>query len=284
MDELAYSTFERVYLEVVGDLLASLTEEMQREIARHNIEWMPGRTDFHGYFLCSAGRYYRAYRAIVNGGACAVCDVGGFLGVLPVTLARLGVRAAMTETRKYYSDAFEPLFGKIERYGVALIDLDPFTEVAATDQRFDAVLLMAVLEHYPHSYRTIMENVARLLTSGGLLYIEVPNIAYWPKRWALLFGHSPLVAPDVKYESRVPFIGHHNEFSAADLGSLVDLGGFEILNQQYYNYSRFVRHGMEELLWRLNPRGWRENMEDVIFALFPKTRECMSVACRPKVR
>ncbi|HEX8749311.1 MAG TPA: hypothetical protein VF717_19200 [Pyrinomonadaceae bacterium] len=51
----------------------------------------PGLFDFKSYPEASSVRFYRAYRQIrASGESLSVCDVGGFWGVLPLTLKELG--------------------------------------------------------------------------------------------------------------------------------------------------------------------------------------------------
>jgi 2-polyprenyl-3-methyl-5-hydroxy-6-metoxy-1,4-benzoquinol methylase len=117
---------------------------------------------------------------------------------------------------------------------VEIFDYDPFEAEAALDRRFDVVTLMAVLEHYPHSHKILMKYISSLIRPDGKLYIEVPNIAYWPKRVSLLIGRTPLA--DI-YRSDVPFIGHHYEFTITELRELADLSGMKALAEDFYNYT-----------------------------------------------
>jgi 2-polyprenyl-3-methyl-5-hydroxy-6-metoxy-1,4-benzoquinol methylase len=273
--------FASVYLQTLLDLSALWNADMQSEIAQHNIGWVPGRTDFEGYLRCSLVRYEYAMTAIKSVGATSVCDVGGFLGVFPVTLSRLGFDVAMTESPRYYSHAFDAAFERIAAEGVTIIDVDLFNETAGDRQKgFDVVTLMAVLEHYPHSLRTALNNVVQLLSPRGHLYVETPNIAYWPKRWNMLHGQSPLVPATDIFDSAVPFIGHHHEFAPDELEELLRRAGFEPLRQWLFNYSRPRVDTWQKLAWRIRPAGWGENIEDLIFRWWPRTRECVSLLCR----
>ena len=274
------SEFDRVYLQTMNELSATWGAEMQQEIARHNVAWHPDRMNFGEYLRCSLIRYRKAYAALVSIDVRSVCDVGGFLGVFPVTLARMGFDVAMTESRGYYSNAFDAVFEFIAAEGVEIVDLDLFSEPAESlVKRYDAVTLMAVLEHFPHSHRQAMSNVKKLLEASGHLYVEVPNIAFWPKRWRMLFGYSPLVAVEDKFESAVPFIGHHHEFTVEDLASLVKAAGFVPTRQWLFNYSRPRIDSWQKLRWRISPAGWGENIADVIYRLSPECRECISMLC-----
>lgn len=272
MAYVSFQEFDRVYQSVVRAVLEHWTREMQESIALHCHAWGPGLFDFKNYLEASSVRFYKAYRRISERGApLSVCDVGGFWGVLPLTLKELGYEVAMTESLKYYNSSFDALFAFIRSRGVEVFDYDPFEEGAALDEKFDVVTLMAVLEHYPHSHRTLMENVSRLMKPEGMLYIEVPNIAYWPKRVGLLMGRTPLSNLSDVYRSRVPFIGHHHEFTIEELRDLARLSRLRIVEEDFYNYSQGSEPNLKMLL--------RSPFQFMAFLFLKEARECLAVVC-----
>ena len=201
-----------------------------------------------------------------------VCDVGGFWGVFPITLKRLGYQVTLTESLEYYGTAFNELFNYIALQGIRIIDYDPF-KLGPVPGQYDTLTVMAVLEHYPYSLRDFMINMTSMLKSEGNLYIEVPNIAYWPKRMNLLFGRSPLVPLQDIYRSETPFIGHHHEFTISELKALTELSNFEIVKEFYYTYS------VGGDLWK---RLLQSPIETVVQTVWPNTRECLAILCRKK--
>ena len=272
MSPIPYEQFAETYRQAVTDVLAWWTPEMQAELAAHCRGWAPDRFDFGAYLRASTPRYWRPYRAIAErGDAMSVCDVGGFWGVFPVTLKRLGHDVAMTEALKYYSASFDRLFGFLRGEGVRVEDFDPFEDDARPPGAFDALTLMAVVEHYPHSLRTAMRHAKAMMNPGALLYIEAPNIAYWPRRIALLKGRTPLTPVRDIYESRVPFIGHHHEMTLAELHDLADLAGLRIVREHCYNYTPRPLAGVRDLLGR--PFEW------LAYRLSRTTREVLSIEC-----
>jgi hypothetical protein len=179
----------------------------------------------------------------------------------------------MTESLKYYGESFTPLFDQIRKAGVAIRDYDPFSSEGELGKRFDLVTVMAVLEHYPHSLRTFMTNVKPLIADGGRIFIEVPNIAYWPKRTALLMGQTPLASISDIYGSDEPFIGHHHEFTLAEVRELVRLAGLRIVDEETFNYSLADANKLKLLV--------RHPLMSLAFAMAPATRECLAVICEP---
>jgi 2-polyprenyl-3-methyl-5-hydroxy-6-metoxy-1,4-benzoquinol methylase len=270
---VSFSQFDAAYRATLDEIWPHWNETMQAEIARHNVGWSPGKTDFLNYLRLSSTRFYKAYQAAVSVGAGSICDVGAFWGVWPMTAKKLGLRVAMTETLSFYGSSFGPLFEQIRKSGVQLYDIDPFEPHAEVPETFDLVTAMAVIEHYPHSLKTFLENISALTVNGGVIFLDVPNIAYWPKRTALLAGRSPL--SDIKdiYESDVPFIGHHHEFTRAELRDLAHLAHLNIIEEDAYNYSLADANRLKLLI--------RHPAMSAALAFFPNTRECLTMLCRP---
>lgn len=263
--------FRRVYLNSVNDVLRFWTPSMQAEISRHNVGWRKNRTDFGGYLRHSELRYWIAFDVVRRTGPfSSYCDVGGFFGAYPLTLRRLGIDVSMTETLGYYSDSFLPLFAYLRQEGVEIIDHDPFEQEPLAGHCFDVVSAMAVLEHYPHSQRRFLEFMRSVAAPDGRLYIEVPNMAYWPRRWALLQGRTPLAPIEDIYESAVPFIGHHHEFTWDELQRLVALAGLEFIDGECYNYS-FVGPWIKRFI---------SDPLLTLMSMRPSMRECLAVVLR----
>jgi 2-polyprenyl-3-methyl-5-hydroxy-6-metoxy-1,4-benzoquinol methylase len=272
MGLISFQEFDKVYQDSVRAVFEHWTEEMQSLMAQHCHSWSPGLFDFKNYLEASSIRFYKAYRAVAPPGEnLSVCDVGGFWGVLPLTLKELGYKVAMTEALKYYNDSFNALFDFIAGRGVEVIDYDPFEADAALDKQFDVVTLMAVLEHYPHSHKTLMKNLSSIMKPDARLYIEVPNIAYWPKRVGLMLGRTPLADLADIYRSDVPFIGHHHEFTITELRELARLSGLRVLMEDFFNYSPGSQPNIKMLV--------RRPVQFMAFLLLNHARECMAVLC-----
>jgi 2-polyprenyl-3-methyl-5-hydroxy-6-metoxy-1,4-benzoquinol methylase len=244
---------------------------MQSQIARHCIAWAPGRIDFLDYLQLSSVRFYKAYCHLETNGARSLCDIGGFWGVWPMTAKSLGFDVAMTESLKFYGRSFDALFDQIRESGVEIFDYDPFLPGNDLPRQFDLVTAMAVLEHYPHSLNTFMGNTKRMLNTVGKLYLEVPNIAYWPKRTALLMGRTPLPPVEDIYLSEEPFIGHHHEFTMAELHELSRLAGLKVTAEEYFNYTLDRTNTFKLFI--------RYPIMSAAFFLRARTRECIAVLC-----
>lgn len=269
MTVLGFKEFAGLYREELQQVWARWTPEMQSGIARHCRAWSPGRFDFRGYLEASVRRYHIAYRAFAGEPLRTVCDVGGFWGIFPATLARIGYQVTITESLRYYGDSFNALFDHLRARGVRVVDYDPFSP-SPPPLTAELVTVMAVLEHYPHSLRRFMSHITAMMAPEGRLYLEVPNIAYWPKRIDMLLGRSPLASLEEVYESAEPYLGHHREFTRADLRRLAELAGLAVLSERSYTYS--LAGGVARRLL-LRP------LQTLALAVAPDTREVLSALC-----
>jgi 2-polyprenyl-3-methyl-5-hydroxy-6-metoxy-1,4-benzoquinol methylase len=152
------------------------------------------------------------------------------------------------------------------------VDYDPFQPGAVLPRRFEAITVMAVLEHYPHSLQHFMRNILSMLDPQGKIYFDVPNIAFWPKRINLLLrGKTPITDFKEIYLSAVPFIGHHHEFTISEMRDLATLSGLTILKEIFYNYSYRL----------LRLRGWGQPLQLLANWLIKDSRECLALLCQP---
>jgi SAM-dependent methyltransferase len=77
------------------------------------------------------------------------------------------------------------------RIRVACLDLEAPPD--GLDGRYDAVVMLAVIEHLFDPLRA-MQRVRRWLRPGGFAYVDTPNVAKWTRRLKLLAGRFPSTA------------------------------------------------------------------------------------------
>lgn len=271
------SRFRQEYRRVVSEVMRFVTPERQEIIARHNLGLHPSRTDLANYLAASERRYVLAvelFNSHLRGGVLAqrALDVGGFLGAYPLTLARLGIPTTLAEVYSYYAGALDDLREFLVSEGIVVWDVD-FTEPMPepSERRFTMVTNMAMLEHLPSSPEILMRNLRAVTDEGGALVVETPNIAFWPRRLALLRGRSIHPPLEVVYGSKTPFLGHHREYAVSELTDLLRWTGFRTEAVRYFNYSLTLRRGrwLERfytlvLMW---PAVVFRNCREVIMAL-----------------
>ena len=270
---VSFNEFKKVYQGVVLAVYGNWTLEMQEEMARYCYGWNPSKFNVKAYLEASVLRYYHAYQTIAESGDYhTLCDIGGFWGVFPITLKLFGFEVTLTESLKYYGSSFKNLFSFILSQGVHIIDYDPF-HPGTPPGRYHIITAMAILEHYPYSLRVFMDNLLSMMERGSRLYIEVPNIAYWPNRMGLLRGQTPLTPIQDIYRSEAPFIGHHHEFTISELRDLAELSNLRIVKELFYTYS---------VTGSMMTRLFQAPIATFMQFIRPPTRECLAVLCQRK--
>lgn len=105
------------------------------------------------------------------------------------------------------------------------------------DESLDGASLVEVIEHvWPAE--ALVEELARVLRTGGWLVLTTPNVVHWTYRWRALTGHPP------KQE------GYHRRFfTRATLRALLEAHGFRIEARASFgkqalatNLRRLARH------------------------------------------
>jgi 2-polyprenyl-3-methyl-5-hydroxy-6-metoxy-1,4-benzoquinol methylase len=275
--------FRDAYLQAVDDVMRFVTPERQQIIATHNRGLMPGHTDLFLYLQASERRYAELVRLLNahahhDRGELRALEVGGFLGAYPLTLARLGIPVTLVEHYAYYHGAFDDLAAYLLDAGVEILDADFTKELAEPPSRYTLVTNMAMLEHLADSPKALMDNLAAATDEDGLLVMEVPNIAYYPKRLRALLGRSIHPELSLLYESATPFTGHHREYTCNELIELLRWSGFEAQDVKLFNYSLSLRRGTPfQRLLAFTLHLWPTY-------LFPDCRELIIAAARPAGR
>lgn len=267
------------YRQAVGDVMRFVTSDRQELLARHNVGLRPEHIDLRVYLQASERRYVRvieqfnARHPAMALGEVSVLDIGGFLGALPLALARCGVEVTLAEEYDYYHGAFDELKQFLERSGVDVWAAD-FTQPLpeAPERRYTLITNMAMLEHLPSSPKILLENIRAVIEPDGLLVVDVPNIAYWPNRLKALLGQSVHQPLEFMYESEPPFLGHHREYTADELTAVLSWSGFEVLLTDAFNYTPPLRSGSPyrrtvNLLLNVLPSRALRNGREVVLAV-----------------
>jgi len=82
-------------------------------------------------------------------------------------------------------------------------------KIQETDELYDAVIMIALIEHLIDPLGA-MQNIRKLIRSGGVIYIDTPNIAKYTQRLKLLFGRFPATAS--MNEGLTTFTGEPTDF------------------------------------------------------------------------
>lgn len=120
----------------------------------------------------------------------------------------------------------------------------------------DAVVCCQVLEHFTHSHLHAVSEMHRVLRPGGVIEVDVPNVASFRNRSRMLRGKNItydyrehyLLAKPVLYKGHSFYpVRHNREFTRVELRLLLELCSFREIEVRYLR-SRRHREGFERLL------------------------------------
>jgi ubiquinone/menaquinone biosynthesis C-methylase UbiE len=160
-----------------------------------------------------------------------ILDVGAGHGMLVSLLAELGHECHALDVRDQAS-----LYPDVYRKGIAFhicnVEVDP---IPYPDSTFDAVVCCQVLEHFTHSHLPAVREMRRVLRPGGILEVDVPNVACFRNRSRLLRGKHITYDYEQHYLYAQPVLHkglsfyplrHNREFTKSELETLFRAAGF----------------------------------------------------------
>ena len=190
-----------------------------------------------------------------GGIAVKVLEIGAYLGVVSLYLARSGFDVAALDIPEFMQNAC--LRKRYEDAGVECLaaNLGDYV-IPAEDNSYDLVIMCETLEHLNFNPVPVMLEVNRVLKTGGKLYLSLPNLASLVNRAKLLLGrsiHNPVddFFQQLGDDSNMLVGVHWREYAGNELVELVRRTGFHV-DQHYY----FTTHRPSlpaKLIYRLLP-------------------------------
>jgi len=210
-----------------------------------------------------------------------LCDLGGYYGVVTRAMAQLGYESHLV-------DAFGPLMDDPshadlrqwwDSTGLNAHDIDLQSRslrLPFDDSSFDLVTLLAVIEHFPHSPRLVLEEARRILRPDGLLVVDTPNAGAFGNRIGFFRHGEGLWAPirDL-YASEIPFPGHKRCYSRRELVAVLKWAGLEPTDVVVFDPDGRVKHSGS-----LSARLLYDGVYPLIAPLFPDLRDYLWVSAR----
>jgi ubiquinone/menaquinone biosynthesis C-methylase UbiE len=210
----------------------------------------PGNIELDDLFEGSIDRFCDIAFKLKN--AFRILDVGAGHGMLSSLLSSLGHECHAVDffdqTQKY-PDAYRRKFVSFQQCNVE-IDQLPFE-----DDFFDGVVCCQVLEHFTHSHLPAVKEMKRVLKTGGIVEIDVPNAVCFHNRSRMIRGkhitfdymeHYVHAVPE-RYNGMSFYPARHNrEFTKNELHLLLQEVGFQNIDVSFLK-SRRYRKGMERM-------------------------------------
>ncbi|HWN30702.1 MAG TPA: class I SAM-dependent methyltransferase [Burkholderiales bacterium] len=181
-----------------------------------------------------------------------VLDVGAGHGMLLSLLCELGHDCYALDIADYTAKYPEVYLHKPIQFQVCNIEVDP---LPFPDDCFDAVVCCQVLEHFSHSHLQAMQEIHRVLKSGGMVEVDVPNAVSFRNRSRILRGKNItydyqkhyLYAQPVSYKGFSFYPDRHNrEFTKRELRILLEASSFRNIEIMFLK-SRRHREGLEKI-------------------------------------
>jgi 2-polyprenyl-3-methyl-5-hydroxy-6-metoxy-1,4-benzoquinol methylase len=244
------------------------------DLSRYNVAYRAyGAGKFRHFIEDERRRFLKAVTVITEDRPSGVvCDLGCFVPYLPLALSRLGYHAKIVDKYALFPEPFKRAIHHLaEAARIEVLDLDILQDDFAPLKDNDVVLLMAVVEHLNGSPRQLMEKTRSIITPGGFLLFEVPNIAELSKRLRMLLGRSPLGDYRTFLDSDYPFMGHNREMTISEVSELFARTGFRAEWIECYDYSPLDGQGVVPRLLRQVKR-WLP---------LPDLGECIMAKARP---
>ena len=249
--------------------LAPLIEKLDMEkISKHNKGYLAYSNDPVKYFIdMEFIRYAKTLDFLFNKSKEQyikhILDIGFFIPVIPICLAKLGFAVSSIEKLSYYDGALDKIIEyTIKHYRIELIDEDLFDFKPKEKRYYDSILLLAVIEHLHGSPRFILNTIKKLLKLEGYLVLDTPNISSLTKRIVFLVKGKP-PNPHFKdyFYSEYPFSGHNREYTLDDVLFALNATGFNIVKIETFYHSllkpKSIKAKLLYYLEKIGPQSWK---------------------------
>jgi len=174
-----------------------------------------------------------------------VLDIGAGDGLLLSILHELGHECYAIDWTDAFKNKNPEIYLKrpiVFKKCFAEIESVPFE-----DDFFDAVTCCQVLEHFTHSHLHAIKEINRILKPGGLVEIDVPNVADLRNRLRMLRGkhitwdyeRDYLYKEPKIYNNHSFFDRHNREFTKKELEILLNAGGFRDIHVRFLKSARY---------------------------------------------
>lgn len=234
---MKFNEFNEIHDQKIKEItnLFKKQKNFRKKLGKHNYGYLD--FDFTRYFKQSSIRYYQALKLLNFPKNKKVLDIGGFFGLFALDIKELNNKVTIAEKYDYYDDYFKNIQNYLIKNNIQIIDKDFVLEKYYGKEKYDIITCMALLEHLSSSPSILFENIKKMLAPGGVLIIDVPNLAFLGNRLRLLFGNS--ILPDIRhiYRSDVPFTGHLHEYTVREFDLLAKEAGMKIVKIIIFNYS-----------------------------------------------
>ncbi len=219
--------------------------------------------EYAGYYQIEKERYYQTFRYLLSMDLeddAELLEIGG--GQLAIMAKKLlGVEAVVGDVSDHYA---RPVLEAGIPFEVCnLLKDDP----PHFSGRFDAILLLEVIEHMPVPGYIVLSKVANWLRPGGAILLTTPNLFRLRNLVRMAFGRDPF--DRFMYPMPGQGLGHQLEYSANHLTWQAEQAGLHVERLDYSQLgqtghsrsARFARRVTSPLRLR---KIWRDELVAII--------------------
>lgn len=166
-----------------------------------------------------------------------ILEIGSFLGVVSLSLARLGFIVIASDIPQFNNNERIKKMYMENKVGVDATNLDNLP-LPFESNSFDIVIMCETLEHLNFNPVEPLKEICRVLKKEGMCYITIPNLACLENRIALLRGrsvHHPIDYFFKQLDPRENMIVaiHWREYTKMEMIELLEGTGFK-MNMHYF--------------------------------------------------
>lgn len=171
-----------------------------------------------------------------------VLEIGAYLGVVSISLARLGFDVTALDIPEFMQNA-----RLRERYDAAGVEclVANLRDYSVPDKadKYDLVIMCETLEHLNFNPVPVLLEINRILKTGGRLYLSLPNLASLVNRVNLLLGksiHNPVddFFQQLRDDSNMLVGIHWREYTGSELVELLQSVGLQVDKHYYFTTHR----------------------------------------------
>lgn len=200
-----------------------------------------------------------------------ILELGAGDGSMAMTLLSSGLKIDSYVASEFTQSGVVSLGNNLQQHNAQIIQLS--AEEIPDNQigRYDAVILLAVIEHLIDPLRA-MQRIKSTLKPGGFVYLDTPNIAKFSRRIKLLFGRFPSTASKdeglLTYENSLTDLydeGHLHYFTFRSLSKmLLERCGFRSVVKFAYPSTKLFSQKVGCLIARF----WPEMFSEIALGAF----------------
>ncbi len=168
----------------------------------------------------------------------SILEIGSFLGPVSVALRKIGYGVSALDIPEFH--ASERLRALYARHGIPFAGCNLRQAALPYEaDSFDAVIFCEVMEHWNFNPLPVLQEINRVLKTGGYVYIGMPNQAGIANRVKLLLGRSVHNPVDDFFKqlgrgSNMIVGLHWREYTQEEALQLIGRMGFEAAAAYFY--------------------------------------------------